>query len=528
MGGDERMLDQTATWSVAVVCAIIVIVSIALEHVLHSIHHIFKKRHKAGLLEALDIIKNELMVLGFISLLLVFCQNYIASICISKKLTKDFLPCKKEDYDKEEGGYDQDAKRRLLWYEQRRLGGGAPVECKEGYEEIISVAGLHQLHIFIFFLAVFHVFYSALTMIAGRAKTRKWKLWEKEILDELVPPDVADPTKYRLTKELSFVKHHTGSFTSTPAMFYLVCFFRQFFTSVRRSDYLAMRHAFFSMYIYCFYPQIFHDDRNGPPGVLAKEKSNTLKICEETSHVHLSPGSHFNFQKYIKRSLEDDFKVIVGISPILWATAVLFLFANIDGAHVMTYLSLFPVVILLAVGTKLQAIVTQMAVEIQERQSVTQGIPIVELSDRHFWFSQPRLILFLIQLSLFQNAFEITHFFWIWYEFGLDTCFYEHPFFQYGRVVLGFLVQGLCSYSILPLYALVTQMGSTMKRSIFDDHTSKTLMNWHEHIKKKDKKSKDPPIDAQVKVKPSDIGKSTTPRQTANIVASVDIPEDKN
>ncbi|KAL7613558.1 MLO-like protein 9 [Lactuca sativa] len=492
----ERGFDQTATWSIAVVCAIIVIVSIGLEHVLHSVHHLFKKRKKAGLLEALDKIKNELMVLGFISLLLVFCQNYIASICISKKLTKDFLPCKKEDYAKEdgEGGYDEEAKRRLLWYEQRRLGGGAPVECKEGYEEIISVAGLHQLHIFIFFLAVFHVIYSAFTMIFGRAKTRKWKLWEKEILEELVPHD-ADPSKYKLTKELSFVKHHTGSFTSTPAMFYLVCFFRQFFTSVRRSDYLAMRHAFFS--------------------------------------VHLSPGSHFNFQKYIKRSLEDDFKVIVGISPILWATAVLFLFANVDGARAMTYLSLFPVIILLAVGTKLQAIVTQMAVEIQERQSVTQGIPVVELSDRHFWFSQPRLILYLIQLTLFQNSFELTHFFWIWYEFGLDSCFYENPFLQYGRVVIGVLVQGLCSYSILPLYALVTQMGSTMKRSIFDDHTSKHLMNWHEHIKKKDKghgKSKstsEPPIDAQVKVKPSDIGKSTTPRQSANIVASVDIPDDK-
>lgn len=58
--------------------------------------------------------------------------------------------------------------------------------------------------------------------------------------------------------------------------------------------------------------------------------------------------------------------------------------------------------IILAVGTKLQAIVTQMAVEIQERQSVTQGIPVVELSDRHFWFNQPRLILYLIQLTLFQ------------------------------------------------------------------------------------------------------------------------------
>lgn len=492
--GDARMLDQTATWSVACVCAVIVIISVILEHSLHTVGHFLKKRHKPGLMEALDKIKNELMVLGFISLLLVFSQNYIASICVSKAITKDFLPCKKEKLEDEdaedEGG---GAERRLLWYDHRRLADGPAKECKEGYEQIISVAGLHQLHIFIFFLAVFHVFYSTLTMIFGRMKTRKWKLWEREILEDNVPTG-ADPSKYRLTKELSFVKHHTGAFTNTPAMFYLVCFFRQFFTSVRRSDYLAMRHAFFS--------------------------------------VHLSPGSHFNFQKYIKRSLEDDFKVIVGISPLLWATAVLFLFANVDGARAMTYLSLFPVIIILAVGTKLQAIVTQMAVEIQERQSVAQGIPVVELSDRHFWFNEPRLILYLIQLTLFQNSFEITHFFWIWYEFGLDTCFYENPILQYGRVIIGILVQGLCSYSILPLYALVTQMGSTMKQTIFDEHTSKTLKSWHEHVKKKDKhaktKSSEPQVDAQVKVKSNDSTTTVSSRPSANIVASVDIPDDKN
>lgn len=35
---------------------------------------------------------------------------------------------------------------------------------------LISVNGLHQLHIFIFFLAVFHVIYSAITMALGRLK----------------------------------------------------------------------------------------------------------------------------------------------------------------------------------------------------------------------------------------------------------------------------------------------------------------------------------------------------------------------
>lgn len=36
-GGDSRDLDQTPTWAVAVVCAVIVIVSLALEKVLHHV-----------------------------------------------------------------------------------------------------------------------------------------------------------------------------------------------------------------------------------------------------------------------------------------------------------------------------------------------------------------------------------------------------------------------------------------------------------------------------------------------------------
>lgn len=40
----------------------------------------------------------------------------------------------------------------------------------QGYVPLISLNALHQVHIFIFFLAVFHVIYSAITMMLGRAK----------------------------------------------------------------------------------------------------------------------------------------------------------------------------------------------------------------------------------------------------------------------------------------------------------------------------------------------------------------------
>jgi len=76
---------------------------------------------------------------------------------------------------------------------------------------LVSADGMHQLHIFVFFLAVFHVTFSFFTMSLGRAKvrlvltlcwfsfpkaiiegcklalildvslqTRIWKVWEKE------------------------------------------------------------------------------------------------------------------------------------------------------------------------------------------------------------------------------------------------------------------------------------------------------------------------------------------------------------
>ncbi|KAK9056487.1 hypothetical protein SSX86_023848 [Deinandra increscens subsp. villosa] len=501
--GAGRGLDETATWSVAMVCAIIVIISTILEMMLHHLGHYLKKKHKVGLLEALEKIKSELMVLGFISLLLVFCQNYIAAICVSKVLTKDFLPCKKQPdgktpLDDDDDGDEGDNRRKLLWYGHRRLGGDdPPKECKPGYEALITVTGLHQLHIFIFFLAVFHVIYSALTMIVGRAKIREWKVWEKDILQQQA--SAHDPSKFRLTKETSFVKGHATKLTELKVFFYIICFFRQFFTSVGRSDYFTMRHGFIS--------------------------------------VHLAPGSQFNFQKYIKRSLEDDFKVIVGISPLLWSTAVLYLFANVEGTHAMIWLSLFPVVIILAVGTKLQGIIAQMAIEIQERHAVVQGIPLVQVTDKHFWFLDPTLILYLIQLTLFMNSFEITHFFWIWYEFGLDSCFHEKPLLQFGRVLIGIAVQILCSYSILPLYALISQMGSKMKRSIFDDQTSKALKHWHKnaskrreskgrsgHLPTKSLKLNSPSGNAQAHSAPSN---TEPPAQSAHIVASVDIPQDK-
>ncbi|CAL5197389.1 unnamed protein product [Lathyrus oleraceus] len=439
-------LDQTPTWAVASVCTVFILISIILEKSLHKIGTWLRERHKKPLLEALEKVKAELMILGFISLLLTFGQTYIVRICIPANVAHKFLPCPYNST-QHENNDEEEHHRKLLFYQHRYLSEEAThFKCKEGKEPLISEEGLHQLHILIFFLAFLHVLYTAVTMLLGRLKIRGWKAWEAETLS-LGYEFANDPSRFRLTHETSFVRQHFTFWTKNPIFFYISCFFRQFYRSVDKPDYLTLRNGFIA--------------------------------------VHLSPGSKFNFRKYIKRSLEDDFKVVVGVSPVLWASFVFYLLLNVNGWHAIVWASLIPVVIILIVGTKLQATLSKMAIEITEKHAVIQGIPLVQGSDRYFWFGRPQLVLHLIHFALFQNAFQITYIMWIWYSFGRENCFHADRSIAIVKLGLGVGVLCLCSYITLPLYALVTQMGSRMKKSIFDEQTSRALKKWHNAVKKK-------------------------------------------
>ncbi|KAL4186395.1 hypothetical protein AMTRI_Chr09g33660 [Amborella trichopoda] len=444
-----RAMWETPTWAVAIVCAVIVVISAVLEKGLYRLGQWFTARHKKALFEALVRIKDELMILGFLSLLLNLGEEYIGKICISYKVADTMLPCPKAD--------TSDTRRLLaelftsMRADGRILAGAKKDYCPQGKVSLITSTGVKQLDKLIFFLAVFHVICTGLMMALGRAKIRGWKEWENET-HSVTYQATNDPTRFRFANDVTFVRDHASIWNRRPLVFYIACFFRQFFRSVEKADYLTLRHGFIS--------------------------------------VHLAPGSQFDFQKYIKRSLEDDFTEVVGISSTLWVSAVIFMLLNVNGWHTLIWVSLFPVVIILAIGTKLQAIMAKMALEIQEKNEIVRGMPQVQPNDSHFWFGRPRLVLFLIHFSVFQNAFQIVYFFWIWYEFGLDSCFLEKFWIIVARVILGVGVQLLCSYIALPLYALVTQMGSHMKKSIFDEQTAKALKKWRQTAKKKKEKSK--------------------------------------
>lgn len=69
----------------------------------------------------------ELMLLGFISLLLTIGQGPISSICVPAKVATIMLPCSKNNKEGEDGG--QTNRRKLLWHERegalRRVLAGA-------------------------------------------------------------------------------------------------------------------------------------------------------------------------------------------------------------------------------------------------------------------------------------------------------------------------------------------------------------------------------------------------------------------
>ncbi|XP_059663559.1 MLO-like protein 12 [Cornus florida] len=151
------------------------------------------------------------------------------------------------------------------------------------------------------------------------------------------------------------------------------------------------------------------------------------------------------------------------------------------------WLPFIPLAIAMVVGTKLEVVITKMCLESYKRNAVILGAFPVKPNDELFWFRQPKWLLHLIQfilIQILQNSFQLAFFTWTWYEYGLRSCFNREDMDIALRIATGVIAQFLCGYVTLPLYALVTQMGSNMKKAVFSDLIIKGLKNWHKLAKR--------------------------------------------
>uniref|UniRef100_A0A803L855 MLO-like protein n=1 Tax=Chenopodium quinoa TaxID=63459 RepID=A0A803L855_CHEQI len=382
---EEMSLEFTPTWVVAVVCFIIIAISLLVERCIHYGGKLLKKKNQKPLFEALQKLKEELMLLGFISLMLTVLQGAISKMCIPEKYVRNMLPCSLKDKEAPAVVEHLGRLRRLL--SEAAVSQSAYCASKHKVP-FLSVEGLHHLHIFIFVLAVVHVTFSVLTVVFGGARIRQWKHWEDAIAKENYDTDQALKPAVTHVHDHAFIRDHfVGVGEKSSILRWMHSFIKQFYGAVTKADYLTLRMGF--------------------------------------------------------------------------------------------------IMLLLAVGTKLEHVITELAHEVAEKHVAIEGDLVVKPSDEHFWFSRPQITLFLIHFILFQNAFEIAYFFWIWVQYGFDSCIMGQVRYIVPRLIIGVIIQVLCSYSTLPLYAIVTQMGSNFKKAIFDEHVQAGILGWREKVKKK-------------------------------------------
>ncbi|PKI56297.1 hypothetical protein CRG98_023316 [Punica granatum] len=426
-GQEVRSLALTPTWSVATVLTVFVVVSLIVERSIHRLSNWLRKTNRKPLHAAVEKMKEELMLLGFISLLLTATSSIIANICIpSKFYDLTFAPCTKSEIDEQKE--DSTSMERKLLVEhvlnhsfRRMLNTENQNTCKEGREPFVSYQGLEQLHRFIFVMAVTHISYSCLTMLLAIVKIHSWREWEDEAHIDRHDALSEITRESMLRRQSTFIKvHATNPVTTNNFFIWVTCFFRQFGWSVVRSDYLTLRKGFIMNH------------------------NLTYK---------------YDFHSYMIRSMEEEFQRIVGVSGPLWGFVVAFMLFNIKGSNLYFWIAIIPITLVLLVGAKLQHIIATLALENAGIMGFITGGKL-RPRDELFWFKKPELLLSLIHFILFQNAFELASFFWFWWQFGYNSCFIRNHFLVYLRLILGFSGQFLCSYSTLPLYALVTQVSA--------------------------------------------------------------------
>ncbi|XP_044330176.1 MLO-like protein 1 isoform X1 [Triticum aestivum] len=492
-GGKAKPLEFTPTWIVALVCSVMIIISLLFERLLHRLGKRLIRSRKKPLYEALLKVKEELMLLGFISLLLTVFQGPMGKLCVSPSAMLHLQPCKPPPHETDHLGGA--VFTGVLGGGRRLLAGGAsssdeyclkkvlhttPAQLAWDVHDfvcdallflllpsssiycfpsltrstllafgmqdkvpLLSSDAIHQLHIFIFVLAVTHFLLSAITVLLGIAQTRNWRHWETKIQEN----NDSAPQMIKHVQEFKFIQDHFKGHRKRSRIFgWMRSFFKQFYGSVTEEDYTTMRLGFI------------------------------MKHCKGTPK--------FNFYSYMIRALEVDFKKVVGISWYLWAMLMIFLLLNVEGWYVYIWITLVPFIMLLVVGSKMEHIITELAYEVAQKHTAIRGDLVVSPSDNFFWFHRPKLVLLLIHIVLFQNAFEIAFFFWLLVTYGFKSCIMGKPAYVITRVVISVICQVLCGYSTLPLYAVVSHMGNSFKKTIFDDNVTEGLVNWAEKARR--------------------------------------------
>ncbi|KAI8532119.1 hypothetical protein RHMOL_Rhmol11G0188700 [Rhododendron molle] len=468
-----RSLEETPTWSVASVTTVMVFVCLLVERSIYRFGKWLKKTRRKAVFASLEKIKEELMLLGLISLLLGQWASWISRICVNSSLfSTRFNLCSEEDYDekflftKSFSSLNETDIPPGLNYPISR-------QCGEGHEPFVSYEGLEQLHRFLFVLGITHVLYSCAAVALAMSKIYSWRKWENQaslaldanlqVFDKSVLFDSKGEQGNQASVHLCFTSCIT-SLEQEPCSYLdalLSTTVQEFNTEVRL---LGIATGFHQRGITNFRIHIISTDT-----WFGAWKMSSMEWWGSAGHSGLMPYyaslSIFMFGLINRRDL--------------WH--------HVTGLNIYFWLSFIPAILVMLVGTKLQHVVSLLALETVEPKGKFVGTQ-VKPRDDLFWFGKPEILLQLIQFISFQNAFEMATFIWSLWGFKQRSCFMKNHSMIIIRLISGVLVQFWCSYSTVPLNVLITQMGSRCKKTVIAESVRESLHSWCKRVRERAKR----------------------------------------
>ncbi|KAL6180624.1 hypothetical protein ACLB2K_047285 [Fragaria x ananassa] len=169
----QRSLAETPTYSVASVVTVMVFLCLLVQRSIYRFGKWLKKTRRKALFASLEKIKEELMLLGLISLLLAQSARWISEICVNSSLfTSQFYICSEKDYSNtnEKDVLETSFSSPNVTDIPAGLINLSSHKCGEGREPFVSYEGLEQLHRFLFVLGITHVLYSCVAVGLAMSK----------------------------------------------------------------------------------------------------------------------------------------------------------------------------------------------------------------------------------------------------------------------------------------------------------------------------------------------------------------------
>ena len=218
--GAGKNVEESHSERLIAVLTFFITISALFETFLHRLEHAFHRSGAEGLVAAVRHIKEEIMLVGFISLMLTTLEDDVLQICVPVRhqwenwgVPRAYAACESiwgayGNSSSSSGGNSggggihnssNAARRMLLGSSSNSAAGSAPGSaegsaagsaCTKGYEPLIEQHALHGVHHLIFFQSVVHITMTVLVYMFSYARVAQWEMFEHLQLMEMKAEDL--------------------------------------------------------------------------------------------------------------------------------------------------------------------------------------------------------------------------------------------------------------------------------------------------------------------------------------------------